>query len=108
MAKDKVKSKVEEEVKEVKSKIKTKAKVETKVEDKAAVWEAEVKEKLNEFITNLLSVSKECNMGTRYFKEIKEQYETHIEYDENMVNAAELRIVFSFVEPIDKTKTNLI
>jgi len=39
---------------------------------------------------------------------IKEKYETHTLYDENLVVGAELRIVFDFIEPIDTKKVNLI
>ena len=63
-------------------------------------WENEVKEKLQEFISNLLSVSKECNMATKYSYPIKEVYETHIDYDENKIKAAELRIVFNFIDDL--------
>jgi hypothetical protein len=71
-------------------------------------WEAEVKQRLDEFITNMLSVSKGCNMATLYNKKVKEQFEGHIEYDENKAVGAELRIIFDFVEPIDMTKVNLV
>jgi len=63
-------------------------------------WENEVKEKLQEFISNLLSVSKECNMATKYSYPIKEVYETHTEYDETKLKSAELRIVFNFIEEL--------
>ena len=71
-------------------------------------WELEVKDKLNEFIDNLLSVSKECNMATKYFHPVAEVYETHTEYDNSKVNGAELRIVFNFVQDLDKDKMNFI
>jgi len=63
-------------------------------------WENEVKEKLQEFISNLLSVSKECNMATKYAYPIKEVYESYTDYDETKVKSAELRIVFNFVEDL--------
>jgi hypothetical protein len=56
----------------------------------------------------MLSVSKGCNMATLYNKKVKEQFEGHIEYDENKAVGAELRIIFDFVEPIDMTKVNLV
>jgi len=71
-------------------------------------WEQDVKDKITEFVSNMLSVSKECNMGTRYFKEVKEQFEDHTDYDQDKVNGAELRIVFNFVEPLDLNKVNLV
>jgi len=73
-----------------------------------STWEADVEKKISEFITNMLSVSKNCNMATIYRKKVKEVYETHIMYDENMVEGAELRIVFDFAEPVDTEKVNLI
>jgi len=64
-------------------------------------WEAEVKVKLNEFIDNLLSVSKDCNMATKYFHPTINVFETHTEYDKTKVAGAELRIVFNFIEDFD-------
>lgn len=64
-------------------------------------WELSVKEKINEYIDNLLSVSKECNMGTRYFNPVMEVYETHTDYYEDRTNGAELRIVFAFAEDLN-------
>lgn len=64
-------------------------------------WEIEVKARLNEFIDNFLSISKECNMATKYFHPEKEVFETHIEYDESKTNGAELRVVFNFVGDFD-------
>jgi hypothetical protein len=63
-------------------------------------WESEVKEKLEEFISNLLSVSKGCNMATKYSYPIKEVYETHTDYDETKVKSVELRIVFDFIKEL--------
>ncbi len=60
-------------------------------------WDEEVKAKLDEFISNFLSVAKDCNMGTKYEYPIKDVFDTHIEYDQTKVKAAELRIVFNFV-----------
>lgn len=71
-------------------------------------WEAEVKEKLNEFISNLLSVSKDCNMATKYYHPAKEVYETHTEYDESKVNGVELRIVLNFVEDLTVDKMDFV
>lgn len=76
--------------------------------DVVTTWEEDVQTKLTEFITNMLSVSGNCNMATVYRKKVKEVYETHTEYDGDMVEGAELRIVFDFVEPIDTKKVNLI
>jgi len=64
-------------------------------------WEIEVKTKLNEFIDNFISVSKECNMATKYFHPVKEVYETHTEYDNSKTDGVELRVVFNFVDGID-------
>ncbi len=72
-------------------------------EDKAVTpeqWEIEVKAKIEEFVSNMLSVSKECNMATKYEHPIVEQFETHTEYDNTKIKAAELRIVFNFVEEL--------
>lgn len=77
-------------------------------EDVAKTWEEDVVNKLSEFINNMVSVSSNCNMATIYRKQVKEEYETHTVYDEDMVVGAELRIVFDFVEPIDTRKVNLI
>ena len=82
--------------------------VEDKKEYTPEEWEQEVRDKIYEFVSNMLLVSKECNMATRYFKEIKEQFETHTEYKQDKAVGAELRIVFNFVEPIDLSKVNLI
>jgi hypothetical protein len=61
-------------------------------------WELSVKERVNEYLDNLLSVAKECNMGTRYFNPIKEVYESYTVYNEDLTNGAELRIVFTFAD----------
>lgn len=82
--------------------------VDKKEEYTSKEWELAVKEKLNEFIDNMLSVSKECNMATRYFRPVKESFETHREYDETKVGSAELRIVFNFVEPIDPSTLTFV
>ncbi len=82
------------------------------VEDKKELtpeeWEVEVKTRLNEFIDNFLSVSKECNMATKYFHPEKEVFETHIEYDNSKTNGAELRVVFNFVEDFDLSAMEFI
>jgi len=72
------------------------------------IWEDEVKEKLNEFISNMLSVATECNMGTKYYHPEKERYETHIEYDEDKISAAEIRIVFKFVDGLSVKDINFV
>ena len=82
--------------------------VEEKNEYSPEEWEEEVKLKIFEFVSNMLSVSKECNMATKYEKKPKAIYETHTEYDHDKVTGAELRIIFNFVEPIDLSKVNLI
>jgi len=69
-------------------------------------WEGEVKARLNEFIDNFLSVSKECNMATKYFYPERERFETHIEYDKSKTNGVELRVVFNFVEDLDLSSMN--
>ena len=71
-------------------------------------WEQEVKVRINEIINSMLKVTKDCNMGTRYFHPIKDRYETHVDYDTTKINGAELRIVFNFVEPIEKDSVNFI
>lgn len=71
-------------------------------------WEAEVKARLNEYIDNMLAIAKDCNMGTKYLHPVKDVYETHIDYDESKIDGAELRIVFNFVEAIDKDKFNFV
>jgi len=73
----------------------------TKEVETVMTWEEEVKNKLNEFIDNMLIVSKECNMATKYFKPVKEQYEGSITYDDDKISGAELRIVFNFAGPVD-------
>lgn len=67
-------------------------------------WETEVKEKLNEYIDNMLAVSKDCNMQTKYFHPVKEIFEDHTEYDETKICGAELKIIVTFVDNIDKSK----
>lgn len=69
-------------------------------------WEQEVKERINEYLTNLLSIAENCNMATKYFYAPKEVFESHIEYDNSKVKGAELKIVFNFVEDIDIDKIN--
>jgi hypothetical protein len=69
-------------------------------------WEIEVKDRLNEFIDNFLSVSKECNMATKYFYSKKEVFETHTEYDKSKTNGVELKVVFNFVEELDLSSMN--
>lgn len=69
-------------------------------------WELSVKEKINEYVDNFLSVSKECNMGTRYFNPVMEVYETHTDYYEDRTNGAELRIVFAFDKDLDLKDMN--
>ena len=81
---------------------------EIKEEEIPKTWEEDIVSKLSEFINNMISVSDNCNMATVYHKKVKEKYETHTEYDQNLVVGAELRIVFDFVEPIDTKKVNLI
>lgn len=80
----------------------------TPIVESPVTWESEIRKQVIEFIDNMLVVAKECNMGTRYIKPIKAQYESHAEYDEGKAEGAELRIVFSFVEPIDLSKVNLV
>jgi len=82
--------------------------VETPVAELIVTWESEIRKQVMEFVDNMLAVAKECNMGTRYIKSVKAQYEGHAEYDEGKAEGAELRIVFSFVEPIDLSKVNLV
>lgn len=65
-------------------------------------WEADVKERLNEYIDNMLAIAKDCNMGTKYLHPVKDVFETHVDYDTSKIDGAELRIVFNFVEAIDK------
>jgi len=77
-----------------------------KKEVTAHEWEVEVKAKLDEFINNFLSVSKECNMATKYFYPELEVFETHTEYDKSKTNGAELRIVFNFVDNVDLSSMN--
>ena len=71
-------------------------------------WEQEVKARLNEIIDSMLAVSKDCNMGTKYFYPIKAKYESHTEYDKTTLVGAELRIVFNFVEELKKDSINFI
>lgn len=71
-------------------------------------WETEVKEKLLEYIDNMLKVAQDCNMGTRYFHPVKEVFETHTEYDKSKINGAEIRVVFKFVEDLDKDIINFV
>lgn len=71
-------------------------------------WEVEVKTKLNEYIDNMLSIAKDCNMATKYFHPVKEVFETHTEVDKTKIDGAELRIVFNFVEVVDKDKFNFV
>ncbi len=96
---------------------KVEEKVIEKVQDETAIepsteltpeqqWELSVKEKINEYVDNFLSVSKECNMGTRYFNPVMEVYETHTDYYEDRTNGAELRIVFAFADDLDLKDMN--
>ena len=71
-------------------------------------WEAEVKVRLNEYIDNMLSVAKDCNMATKYLYAVKNQFEGHTEFDETKISGAELRIVFNFVTTIDKDKMTFV
>jgi len=71
-------------------------------------WEVDVRAKLNEYIDNMLAVAKDCNMATKYYHPIKEEFETHLEFDEAQIVGAELRIVFRFVEAIDKDKFTFV
>jgi len=69
-------------------------------------WEAEVKERIDEYLSSLLSIAKDCNMGTKYFHPPKEIFESHTEYDTSKIRGAELKIVFNFVEDFDSEKIN--
>jgi len=71
-------------------------------------WEQEVKARLNEIIDSMLKVSKDCNMGTKYFYPITAKYESHTDYDNTKIAGAELRIVFNFVEELKKDSINFI
>ena len=79
--------------------------VEEKKEYTPEEWEQEVKDRISEIVSEMLSISTDCNMGTKYFKVIKEQFEDHVEYDQNTVSGAEIRIVFNFVEPVVLNKS---
>lgn len=70
-------------------------------------WESNINATAMEFIKNMLSVSKECELGTVYSNVATAVYETHTEYGDK-VDGAELRLIFKFVEPIDLTQVNLI
>lgn len=65
-------------------------------------WEAEVKARLNEYVDNMLAVAKDCNMATKYLYAVKDEFETHTDFDETKISGAELRIVFNFVTDLDK------
>lgn len=78
--------------------------VDKKVDVNVTTWEEEVKTKLNEFIDNMLLVSKECNMATKYFRPVVEEFEGVTTYDEQKISSAELRIVFNFVAPLEQDK----
>ncbi len=65
-------------------------------------WEVEVKARLNEYIDNMLAIAKDCNMATKYLYAVKDEFETHVEFDETKISGAELRIVFNFVADLDK------
>ena len=82
--------------------------VEKKDEEVLVTWESEIRKQVMEFVDNMLVVAKECNMGTRYVKPVKAQYEGYAEYDDGKAEGAELRLVFKFVEPIDLSKVNLV
>jgi hypothetical protein len=71
-------------------------------------WDVEVKARLNEYIDNMLTVAADCNMATKYYHPEVEVFETHTEYDETKIAGAELRIVFRFVDAIDKDKFTFV
>lgn len=71
-------------------------------------WEIEVKKRLNEYIDNMLSVAKDCNMATKYFYAPKEVYETHTDFDKSKIDGAELRIIFNFADSVDATKVEFV
>jgi len=50
----------------------------------------------------MLAIAKDCNMATKYLYAVKDEFETHVEFDETKISGAELRIVFNFVADLDK------
>lgn len=69
-------------------------------------WEELVKASIMDYIESFVGIAKDCNMGTRYFHPVKEQFESHAEFDETKIDGVELRIVFNFVGPVDPEKVN--
>lgn len=81
--------------------------MEDKINDIAS-WESEVRERLNEYINNMLVVASDCNMATKYFYAVKDKFETHTEFDKTKITGAELRIVFNFTTELEKDKINFV
>lgn len=88
--------------------VKTEEEVELTDEQKSALaWMQYVSDEVNTLLGIFLPISKSGTVGVRYNKHIKTMYESGPEYDPNLADGVEIRLVFDFegAMPIPKEPT---
>lgn len=83
----------------------TKEEVELTDEQKSALaWMQYVSDEINTLLSIYLPISKNGTVGVKYNKHIKAMYESGPEYDPNLADGVEIRLVFEFESAVEMPK----
>lgn len=83
----------------------TKEEVELTDEQKSALaWMQYVSDEVNTLLSIYLPISKNGTVGVKYNKHVKAMYESGPEYDPNLADGVEIRLVFEFESAVEMPK----
>lgn len=86
----------------------TKEEVELTDEQKSALaWMQYVSDEVNTLLSIYLPISKNGTVGVKYNKHIKAMYESGPEYDPNLADGVEIRLVFEFEGAVEMPKESV-
>ena len=63
-------------------------------------WEEYVRSEVAAMLDLYLPETISGNVGIKYTRPVKEQYEGHVEYDNTKVSGVTIQLVFDFKEPL--------
>ena len=70
-------------------------------EKAAKDWEDYVRDEVNTLLNVYLPVSKNGNIGIKYYKDVLQRTESGVRYDETKAVGVQMHIVFEFAQPVD-------
>ncbi len=85
--------------------VKTEEEVELTDDQKSTLaWMQYVSDEVNTLLSIYLPISKNGTVGVKYNKHIKAMYESGPEYDPNLADGVEIRLVFEFEGAVEMPK----